>query len=355
MRTVVADLSVAQQQLVEIARALSCRARILVLDEPTSALSEAETESLFATLRQLRAQGVGIIYISHRLEEILRLADRITVLRDGRSIGTQQTAEVNQRELVRWMVGRDVADHLAGRHDPGEVALEVRGLRNRHVDDVSFDLRYGEILGHGGLGGFRANGVGPRHLWHRSLGGRPDPTRRPQPSHPLARDAVRAGIVLVPEDRKRQGLVMGQSLAFNVAIPWLADWISWAMPSAARRRAIVDRAVQGFAIKLADLEQSIDSLSGGNQQKALVGRWMEHRPKVLILDEPTRGVDVGARAEMFAILGRLVESGMAVLLILFRIFRRCWAYRTASPCIATAGSWTFARPARSRPNKSWKT
>ncbi len=129
------------------------------------------------------------------------------------------------------------------------------------------------------------------------------------------RDALRAGIVLVPEDRKRQGLVMGQSLAFNVALPWLADWISWAMPSAARRRAIVDRAVQGFAIKLADLEQSIDSLSGGNQQKALVGRWMEHRPKVLILDEPTRGVNVGARAEMFAILGRLVESGMAVLLI----------------------------------------
>jgi len=314
--TTVSKLSVAHQQLVEIARALSCQARILVLDEPTSSLSEKETEVLFATLRRLRSQGVGIIYISHRLEEVLRLADRITVLRDGCLVGTQLTQKLDQRKLIRWMVGRDIKDHF---HRPsfraGQAALKVRGLNSPTVHRVSFQLHYGEVLGLAGLVGagrtelaralFGIDPVQDGQIW---VDGKPVSINNPL-------DALDNGIVLVPEDRKQQGLVMFQSVGFNLALPWLKDWIFGCFPSWRKRREIIDRAIKDFSIKVADAEQSIDRLSGGNQQKALVSRWMERRPKILILDEPTRGVDVGAREEMFAIIGSLVESGMAVLFI----------------------------------------
>ena len=312
----VSELSVAQQQLVEIARALSCQARILVLDEPTSSLSETETEALFVTLGRLRQQGVGIIYISHRLAEIVRLADRITVLRDGRSIGTQTATNVSQRELIRWMVGRDIVDHF---HRPacraGRVALEARQLSNSQIHNVSLQLRYGEVFGLAGLVGSGRSelaralfGIDPLTGGEILVDERPVRIRGP-------RDALAAGLVLVPEDRKEQGLVMTQSVAFNLVLPWLRDWITGCLPSWSRRQQIVERAIDGFSIRLASPEQGIESLSGGNQQKVLVGRWMEHPPKILILDEPTRGVDVGAREEMFQILGQLVEAGMAVLVI----------------------------------------
>jgi ABC-type sugar transport system ATPase subunit len=312
----VSKLTIAHQQLVEIARALSTRVRILVLDEPTSSLSETEAEALFVTLRRLRAQGVGIIYISHRLEEILRLADRITVLRDGRSIGTQLTAQVNTRDLIRWMVGRDIKDHYPRLPErPGQLALEVRDLRNPKVKGVSFELRYGEILGLAGLVGAGRSelarvlfGIDRLQSGQILVDGQPVRIRNP-------REALDAGIVLVPEDRKQEGLVMIQSVGFNIALPWVREWITGCFPNPRRRGEIVERARREFAIKTADAGQCIASLSGGNQQKALVGRWMERRPKILILDEPTRGVDVGAREEMFTIIHRLVESGMAVLMI----------------------------------------
>lgn len=312
----VSHLTTAEQQVVEIARALSCRARILVLDEPTSSLSVTETEALFATLNRLRAQGVGIIYISHRLEEIARLADRITVLRDGQAVGTQPAAAVNRRQLIEWMVGRRLGDELPrSKSQPGEVALRVRGLRNGAVRNVSFELHYGEILGLAGLVGSGRSelaralfGIDPLESGSIEVDTHPIRIRTP-------RDALAAGIVLAPEDRKSQGLVMTQSLGFNVALPWVQDWIHGVMPDRARRRAIVQRAIGDFGIRAADPEQRIDSLSGGNQQKALVGRWMEHRPKILILDEPARGVDVAARDDMFQIIASLVQGGMAVLLI----------------------------------------
>jgi ABC-type sugar transport system ATPase subunit len=314
--TIVSELSVAHQQLVEIARALSCQARILVLDEPTSCLSEAETEVLFVTLRCLRSQGVGIIYISHRLEEVMRLADRVTVLRDGRLVGTQFAQKLDQRELIRWMVGRDIKDHF---HRPafrtGQVALKVYELISPRVHRVSFELRYGEVLGLAGLVGSGRTelaralfGIDPVQAGEIRIDGRPVSIKNPG-------DALDEGIVLVPEDRKQEGLVMFQSVGFNLALPWLKHWITGCFPSRRKRREIIDRAIGDFSIKVADPEQNIGQLSGGNQQKALVGRWMERRPRVLILDEPTRGVDVGAREEMFAIIGSLVESGMAVLLI----------------------------------------
>lgn len=312
----VSSLSVAHRQLVEIARALSTHARILVLDEPTSALSEAETAALFATLRRLRGQGVGIIYISHRLEEITQLADRITVLRDGHAVGTRPAEEVDQRELVRWMVGRDVVDYF---HRPprvsGSVALEVSGLSNDHVHGVELTLQEGEVLGIAGL-----VGSGRTELARALFGiDRVDSGKiRVAGEQVLIRwpgDALRAGMVLIPEDRQGQGLVMIQTVAFNLALPWVTEWNPGFRPNLSRRRAIVNRAIDGFAIKLADPEQPITGLSGGNQQKVLVSRWMEHRPRVLILDEPTRGVDVGAREEMFRILSELVREGMAILLI----------------------------------------
>jgi len=352
VETRVADLSVAQQQMVEIARALSARARILILDEPTASLSEAETEALFTKLRGLSQQGVGIIYISHRLEEIFRLADRVTVLRDGETVGTRGVrtltresvkSESNpsaddvqtfprfnastlqrpavpdaltQSELVRMMVGRDLKAHFPRPPwKPGGIALTVRNLRNAHVHGVSFELRYGEILGFAGLVGAGRTelaralfGIDPLHEGEISIEGKPARLRSP-------RDARAAGLALVPEDRKRDGLVLTGSVAFNLALPWTRDWIRGCVPDYQRRDGIVSRAVQGLGIRLADPEQPIGSLSGGNQQKVVVGKWMERPPRILILDEPTRGVDVGAREEMFVIIHRMVEQGMAVILI----------------------------------------
>lgn len=310
------ELSVAHRQLVEIARALSERARVLILDEPTSSLSEAETEALFESLRRLRGQGVGIVYISHRLEEIARLADRITVLRDGRSMGTQPASDIDQKQLVKWMVGREIADRFhrpAG--NPREVALEVRNLRSAKIHDVSFSLHYGEILGVAGLVGAGRTelaralfGIDSLDSGGVFIDGQAVDIRCPH-------DALNAGMVLVPEDRRKEGLVMIQSVAFNLALPWTRIWNAGLFPDYRERNAIVRRAVDGFGIRLADPEQGILSLSGGNQQKTLVGRWMERRPKILILDEPTRGVDVGSRDEMFRIVSLLVEEGMAILLI----------------------------------------
>ncbi len=313
----VSTLSIAQRQLVEIARALSSEARVLILDEPTSSLSGAETEALFVTLDRLRKQGVGIIYISHRLEEVLRLADRITVLRDGSTIGTQQATQVNKRELVHWLVGRDITDYFhRPAHKPGKRALEVRGLRNERVRGVSLQVRYGEILGIAGLVGSGRSelmraifGVDRFSEGEIRLDGERVEIHSPG-------DAVKAGIILIPEDRQGEGLVMMQSVGFNIALPWLKDWIHAARFNRKHRSGIIDRAITSCVIKVSNPDsQPVDSLSGGNQQKVLVSRWMERRPKVLILDEPTRGVDVGAREDMFQVIAGLVEEGMAVILI----------------------------------------
>lgn len=265
-------------------------------------------------MRQM--QGVGIVYISHRIEEIERLAHRVTVLRDGRSVGTRATTELNQSELIRLMVGRDLKSHYPRPPwNPGKVALTARNLRNARVCDVSFELRYGEILGFAGLVGAGRTelaralfGIDPLHGGEILVEEKSATIRCPS-------DALNAGLVLVPEDRKRAGLVMTGSVAYNLALPWLHEWIHGCFPNARRRDEIVSRAVQSFGIKTSDPEQAIGSLSGGNQQKVVVGKWMERPPRILILDEPTRGVDVGAREEMFAIIHRLVEQGMAVILI----------------------------------------
>ena len=312
----VATLSTARQQMVEIARALGVRSQVLILDEPTSSLSEAETAALFNALRRLREQGVGIIYISHRLEEVRRLADRITVLRDGKNVGTQTVSELDPRTLVRWMVGRDIKDHFPRPPwNPGATALEVRRLGNARVHDVSFTLRRGEILGFAGLVGAGRSelaralfGINPIASGEILVEGRPVKIGSPA-------EARAAGIALVPEDRQRQGLVMTGSVTYNLALPWTRDWIHGIRFDRMRCAHIVARAIGDFAIKATDPEQNVGSLSGGNQQKVVVGRWMEHPPRILILDEPTRGVDVGAREDVYTILRRLLAAGMAMILI----------------------------------------
>jgi len=309
-------LPMALRQLVEIARALFCDARVLVLDEPTTSLTAAETEVLFRKLESLRSQGVGIIYISHRLEEIRRLASRVTVLRDGESIGTQDAAHLDEAALVKWMVGRELAQsHRRAASRPGDVVLRAEGLRNRHIHGVNIELRAGEVLGLAGLVGAGRSelgralfGVDALEAGSIEIGGKPLTKHSP-------RDALAAGLVLVPEDRKLEGLVMGNTVAFNAALPWTAQWIRFGWPDWEKRAAIVQRALEAFAVKTASTESGVATLSGGNQQKVLVGRWLERRPRVLILDEPTRGVDVGARADLFGAVARLVAEGMAVLFI----------------------------------------
>jgi ABC-type sugar transport system ATPase subunit len=231
-------------------------------------------------------------------------------------MGTQFTHQLNQRELIRWMVGRDIKDHF---HRPafrtGGAALKVHNLSSATIHRVSFELRYGEVLGLAGLVGSGRTelaralfGIDPVREGEIQVDGKTISIKSP-------RDALENGIVLVPEDRQQEGLVMFQSVGFNLALPWVKDWISGCLPNRRKRREIIDRAIKNFSIKAAEPEESIERLSGGNQQKVLVGRWMERRPKILILDEPTRGVDVGAREEIFTIIGSLVESGMAVLMI----------------------------------------
>lgn len=308
-------LRAAQRQLVEIARAWAGRARILVLDEPTTSLTAADAENLFDRLRGLREQGVGVLYITHRIDEVRRLADRVSVLRDGQSAGTQTREAFDERMLVRWMVGRDLSTYFhRPKSAPGPVVLDARDLLNPRVRGVSFTLRRGEILGVAGLVGSGRSelaraifGVDRLDAGAVLLDGAALDARTPSA-------ALAAGVVLIPEDRKTEGLVMTQSVGFNAALVHLEEWIRFGWPRFRRRRSIIERVLARFAVR-GSISDPISVLSGGNQQKVLVGRWLERQPRVLMLDEPTRGVDVGAREEIFRAIAALAEGGMAVLLI----------------------------------------
>ncbi len=316
-RTPVRALSVAQKQLVEIARALSQDVRVLILDEPTSSLSLQETERLFEILRGLRAQGVAVIYISHRLEEVFALADRVTVLRDGRVVGTLPIGEATRDGLIRMMVGRDLSAYYREvRSSPGPARLEVRNLvRSGVLHGVSLTVRAGEIVGLAGLVGAGRTelarclcGVDPIDAGEIWVDGQRVTIRSPQ-------DAVRQGIVLVPEDRKQQGLVLVLSVRENIALSVLRHLARFGFPSRQRERSLAQAFVDRLRIRTPSLEQRVLNLSGGNQQKVVLARALATQPKVLILDEPTRGIDVGAKAEVHALVAELAESGMAILLI----------------------------------------
>ncbi len=317
----VKGLSTAENWLVNITRALVRKSRLIVMDEPTAALSCAESERLFAIIRDLRRSGVAVLYVSHRLDEILELCQRVNVFRDGRSVAELDGSALTRQTLVEAIVGGAVErlQKSPPAPDAGEVALSARGLgRAPKVVDVSFDLRKGEVLGLGGL-----VGAGRSELARLLFGAdRPDKGgmilngRSFAPKSPAA--AVRAGLGYVPEERRAEGLILTKSLAFNVGLANLdAIVVSAMLPliSGLRRKMLAERTIRELAVKTPGPETPVGQLSGGNQQKVVIGRWLQSQPDVLILDEPTRGVDVGARAEIHRLVRMLAGRGMAVLVI----------------------------------------
>ena len=314
----VRSLSMPQQQLVEIAAALGGDARVLILDEPTASLGQQDTDNLFRVVDELRRQGVGIIYISHRLDEIRRIADRVTVLRDGTYVTTKPAADITPPEMIRLMVGRSLDAVFDKQVVPiGDVVLETRGLSSSAagISDVSLTVRAGEIVGLAGLVGAGRTelarvlfGLEPADGGTISLNGRNLTLRKPA-------DAIAAGIAYLPEDRRRHGVILDFSVAANTTLATL-DRVSNAslIDHAAERRSAEDF-VTRLGTKTPDVEFAVGNLSGGNQQKVALARWLAAEPSVLILDEPTQGVDVGAKAEIHKLIGQLAGRGLAVILI----------------------------------------
>jgi ribose transport system ATP-binding protein len=317
VRTPVRDLTLAERQLVEIARALSLDARILVMDEPTSALTERETRTLFAVIRRLTARGVAVVYISHRLDEIFEIGDRVTVLRDGRRVATRDVRGADRRALVRLMADREVEEGVPRTsRTRGDELLRVEGLGRRgRIEDVSFTLHAGEVVGVAGLlGSGRTDvaravfGADPADAGRLLVRGRPLRIRSP-------RQAIRAGIGYVTEDRKGQGLVLGLTVRENLTLPVLPAVSRFGVVNAGDEADRAEELARSLRIKTPSIEQQVLNLSGGNQQKVVLGKWLACRVDVLILDEPTRGIDVGAKQEVYGLVERLVGEGVGILLI----------------------------------------
>ena len=313
----VGTLSVANRQRVEIARALSQSPRVLIMDEPTAALAEADVQRLLDVVRALRSRGVAIVYVSHRMQEIFALADRVTVLRDGRHVATHPIAEVDHERLVSLMVGRPVGQMYP--KSPAEIGvpmLEVSGLSYRtRVQDVSFTLHAGEILGIAGLVGSGRTelahtifGITPATAGRMRLGGKPVTITGPA----MARDL---GIAYIPEDRGQQGLIRAQTIRENVSLAMLQRLSRGAFIRRAAETLLARTAIDDFGIRTRGPEQPVRQLSGGNQQKVVLAKWLATKPRVLIMDEPTRGIDVGAKAEIHALMSRLAQQGQAILMI----------------------------------------
>jgi ribose transport system ATP-binding protein len=320
----VGRLRVGDQQLVEIAKALALRAELLIMDEPTSALTEAEADRLFRVVEQLRRSGVTILYISHKMDEVFRLADRITVLRDGQHVATLRRAETTPREVTHLMVGREIEQlHFGGQRARGEPVLRVERLwlpwpghaRQWRLRDISFTLHRGEVLGIAGL-----MGAGRTELLECLFGASPVPPlgrvfvqqREVCLAHPA--DAARLGIALVTEDRKRLGLFSHLTVRDNITLCTLHEAVRGGLLSRRAETQLAQQAVHELGIRARSVEAPVTTLSGGNQQKCILARWLRTRPQVLLLDDPTRGVDVGAKAELYQIIDQLCRAGRGIVL-----------------------------------------
>ena len=323
-RTPAGSLRVGDQQLLEIAKAVSLASDVLIMDEPTSALPDADVARLDRVIARLRGRGVTILYISHKMDEVFRLADRITVLRDGRVVTTVDRSCTTPREITGWMVGRDIADHdFHGSRTPSATVLELRGLtlpwpghpRGYRLKDVSLELRAGEVLGVAGL-----MGAGRTELLE-TIFGAAEPTwtgeillhgQAVRFAHPA--EACAAGIAMVTEDRKRLGLFPDLDVAANVSLCSLGEAVRGGLVSRSREEALVAGPLRETGVKTPGPHAAITGLSGGNQQKCIIGRWLLVKPRILLLDDPTRGIDVGAKAELYALIDRLCREGLAVIL-----------------------------------------
>ena len=317
-RLVAAQLTVAGQQAVEIAKAMSRQVRVLIMDEPTAALSAHEVRRLFRQVRRLAASGVAILFVSHRLDEVFELSDRITVLRDGQHISTKPVAEVTEVSLIRDMVGRELSDFFRRvPHEPGDVALSVEALGSEGAfEDISFEVRTGEVLGFAGLVGSGRTEVAEALFGVRPAGsgiirrdGEVVEIRTPG-------DAMARGIAYVSEDRRRLGLSLPQSVTANITLPGLRKYLSrWRLVDRTAERQAADVYRQRLRILSPSLLTPVGNLSGGNQQKVMLAKWLETKPSVLIFDEPTRGIDVGTKADVHELIGELAKAGVAVILI----------------------------------------
>lgn len=310
------SLSPAQRQLVEIMRGLVAEPDVIAFDEPTSSLTEQEVDALFALIERLRAAGIAIIYVTHRMAEIFRIADRVAVLRDGALVGVRDLSATTEPELVNMMVGRDLGSLFKReRKAPGAEVLRVDGLSNEHVHDISLSVRAGEVVAIAGL-----IGAGRSELARTIMGdlphdggsvyidGRAIRLRSPG-------DAMRAGIGLAPEERKAQALFLQRSVADNMSLAILDRLTTFRFVRRAEERGIVNALAERMRVRTPSLDSEIRNLSGGNQQKAVLARWLARKPKVLILDEPTRGVDVGAKAQIYEVIDELAQEGIAILVI----------------------------------------
>lgn len=314
--TLVEELSIAQRQMVEICKAISFNAKIIVMDEPTSSLCDKEVDMLFALIKRLQKKNVSIIYISHKLEELWRIADRVTVLRDGENITTQPMSDVSRDLLVKAMVGRDIKDlYIARKMFGGEPILTVKNLTTKYIKDVSFELQKGEILGISGLIGagrtelaralFGLDPILSGEIW---LNGQNIDIHSPK-------DAIKRGISLIPEDRKKTGLILVNSVGFNITLLRLSDFINNMRYNRVEEHNIFQQFVEALSIRTTGYEQQILNLSGGNQQKVVISKWLSTNPKILIMDEPTRGIDIGSKKEIYSLMEQMLIRDISIIMI----------------------------------------
>lgn len=316
-KTLADDLSIAQQQMVEIGRALTRNAKVIVMDEPTSSLTDQETEMLFSLIEFLKSEGISIIYISHKLEEVLRITDRVTIMRDGETITTIDTKGTTKEQLIDYMIGRPL-DNLFNKMqvEKGPVAMKVEGLTKEGIfEDISFEVHQGEVLGFFGL-----VGAGRTEIMESIFGVRHYDSGKiiiegEEVKIQNTKQAVRYGVSLVPEDRRTQGLATKLSVLANMTIVKLGDLSKFNVIQRKQQKQIADEYIESIRIKTPSYRQLVMNLSGGNQQKVVIAKWLMAHPKVLILDEPTRGIDVGAKAEIYGLISQLASKGVAVIIV----------------------------------------
>ncbi len=318
INAVMSDLSVGQQQMVEICKALMVDAKVLIMDEPTAALTQSETEGLFKLIKSLREKGVSIVYISHRMEEIFELCDRITILRDGTYVGTENIKDITMDDIVRMMIGREIGERYPKREGVkiGDEVLCVENLcKGKIFQNVNFRVHAGEVLGVSGL-----MGAGRTEIMHAIFGNLPYDSGRVLINGEAvqiksARDAINAGIGFITEDRKTEGLLLEKSIAENIELANLGKVSDKSVLSKKKGKELVKKGIDEFRIKCFGPEHECNNLSGGNQQKVVIAKWVYTDPKVLILDEPTRGVDIGAKKEIYNVINDLAAKGVAIIMV----------------------------------------